>query len=170
MSRKTRTILIVAFAIICAALAFGWSYKFPKTIDASYEAIEFRDGDAASAGKTAVTIQGTLYKPLFREEYFRGKITVEGYDYTDSYDLSQVTFDKDINNGEGYLVYDTVSNGRPILRTFGSIWKEGGFDRLRISVFEPVEGSSKSAKGLTIAAPATDYEEAQAIADKAAVQ
>jgi hypothetical protein len=157
--KTIQKVLISSLAVLLALAAFLTFYRFPKSIDLQYPAVEFRNGDASSAEQTTIAIKGTLYRPLFRNAEFSGTIAVEKYDFTKRYELIDVRFYKEIRNGWGPLVYSYVDDGKPILKSFGSIWKSGDFERIGIEVNEPLP----SAATLTIAAPARTYEEARSV-------
>ena len=127
------------------------------TVNKNYPAVQFRTGDLSSVLKTTISIKGTLYRPLFRNQKFHGKIIVEKYNYS-NYEMYD-ELHRDISNGWGRILY---YDDKPSGFQFGSIWKMGDFDSLKILVNEPISPEAGSSTGinLQIIAPATDYESA----------
>jgi hypothetical protein len=156
-------LLKIIFFMIIAAGLFTWLYKFPKTIDVEYPAIEYRVGDKLSVQETTIKIKGTLSRPMFRNASFKGEFIIDKYDFTKTYELVEMIFHKDIKNGWCSLTYYDVQNGQPILKSVGSIEISGDFDKLNIQVYEPLNAQSKSTTDLRISAPSKKYDEALAI-------
>lgn len=153
-----KKVLIFTILILIMGVLFCIKYSFPKSIDASYPAVEFRTGEASSAQKTTLHIKGSLHRPLFRNQVFHGRITVEKYNYS-KYQMSDIEFHPEINNGWGNIVY---YDWKPSGFAFGSVWKTGNFDSIKILVYEPTgpDFSSRVITNLQIIAPAKDYESA----------
>ncbi|WP_027092412.1 hypothetical protein [Cohnella thermotolerans] len=166
MNSILKNVLVCVVAAVLIAGAFLWFYRFPQTIDVEYPAVEFRPGQPASVEHTTMKIKGTLYRPLCRNAVFRGKLSIGKYDFTERYDLIDIVFYDNIRHGFGGLTYWTVEDGKPVMRSVGSIWKTGRFEQVRILVSEPVDADLKAGTDLTLVAPAQTYEQAQAIATK----
>lgn len=162
-NKKLKILLLSIVLIIVITCAFVLFYDFPQEIDVQYPAMEYRKGDKSSVQATTVKIKGKLSRPLFRDPVFKGEFNIDKYDFTKSYDLIDIVFYKNIRNGLGSLTYTTINNGRPIIRSFGSIWISGNFDELKILVYEPIEAESKSSTDLRLIAPAKTYDEARLI-------
>jgi hypothetical protein len=158
-----RFILVASILVIFGS--FLVFYDFPKSIHLNYQAVEFRTGDPSSVQKTTVHIKGTLTRPLFRNQKFHGRITVDKYNYSRNYQMFDIYFNKVIRNGLGTIAY---SDEKPSGFTFGFIWKKGSFDSLKILVFEPngPDAGGGKASNLQIIAPSNDYESASAIAQQ----
>ncbi|MBJ6362563.1 hypothetical protein ACFOQM_14965 [Paenibacillus sp. GCM10012307] len=159
MRRSKKPLFSIVFAIVVLSI-FLSAYNFPKTIDVTYSAVQFSEGDLSSAQETSVQVEGTLSRPLFGESSFRGKLSVEGdeYEYTKSYELIDVVFHKEIRNGFGGLTYTSAINGKPDLKLLGALWIRGAFDQMKLQVNDP--GSSDPD---FITAPAANLEEARKI-------
>ncbi|NIK23723.1 hypothetical protein [Paenibacillus lupini] len=169
MSRVLKITGIVFLILLAAAGLIVWQYDFPKKINLTYPAVEFRAGDPSSVDKTTVTIKGTLHRKLFHEERkFTGQIEITKYEATKER-MDPIIFSKVINNGGGFLNYigaDYKPNGatkRLYTIGMGSIWKVGEFESMKLLLFEPVGESEGATKDLKIMAPATDYESALAL-------
>ncbi|AIQ61597.1 hypothetical protein [Paenibacillus borealis] len=159
-----RKVLIFTILLLIGGILFCAMYSFPKVIDTSYPAVEFRTGDASSAQRTTVHIKGSLHRPLFRNQVFHGRITVEKYDYS-KYEMSDIVFYPEIRNGWGNITY---YDWKPSGFAFGSIWKKGSFDSVKILLYEPTgpEAGGGMSKNLQIIAPAEDYESAAELSAK----
>lgn len=154
--KKNLLVLILIVSIV--GVLFCIEYSFPKAINVTYPAIQFRPGDADSATSVSLSIKGTLHRPLFRNQYFSGRIAVDKYDYS-KYHMQDITFHRDIRNGWGNIVY---FDDKPSGFTFGFVWKNGAFDNVKILMNEPV-GPGKDGgiiKDQQIVAPAKDYQSA----------
>jgi hypothetical protein len=169
MSRVLKISGIVLFILLAAAGLIAWKYDFPKKINLTYPAVEFRAGDPSSVDKTTITIKGALHRKLFHEERrFTGQIEIAKYEGTKSR-MAPIIFIKDFNKGGGFLNYigaDYKPNGatkRLYTIGMGSIWKVGEFESMKLLLFEPVGKSEGATKDLKIMAPATDYESALAL-------
>lgn len=146
-------ITIVFFAIVAIS-------GIPKEIDKQYTAVMYRENEVGKIDKTSITVKGKLYKKLFSDTRFIGKIVISRFGYTKNYELCDVIFHKAVKDGYGSLIYDTTMNGAPKLETLGLIWIEGDFEKLTILVGEPILSENKSYKNLIISAPAETKEEA----------
>jgi len=98
--------------ILLCALVAGL-YRFPKSINVSYPAVEYRGDDAASASKTTLHIRGTLFRPVFRNPSFHGRITVDKYDLTQhpNYQMADILFDRKVRHGWGSILY--IDSAKP---------------------------------------------------------
>lgn len=150
----------IVFLILIISGSFVVLYNFPKSINIEYPAVEFRAGDISSVQKTTIRIKGTLFRPLFRNNKFRGQIIIDKYDFTKTYHLFDITFYKNIKNGLGTVAY---YNEEPSGIMLGTIWKLGYFENLKVLVNEPVGADSGAATNLEIIAPAKDYDTALVI-------
>lgn len=157
--------LWIAVPLLVAAAIFGYKYHFPKRISADYPAVEFRIEDPVSADRTTIHVHGKLYRPLFRDRYFKGRIAIDKYDFTGSADYSmfKITFTGDIKNGWGSLGYNAYINRTIKMEMLGAIWQHDDMKALKISLFEPIGASAKQTKGLTLIAPADNIDAALAI-------
>lgn len=80
---KTSVITISSLVLLCIA-SFCYLYKFPKEINVNRTAVSFIENDASSVTDTTIKVNGTLYRPVFRQHYFVGKVTIDGYDFTEN--------------------------------------------------------------------------------------
>ncbi|MDG0790443.1 hypothetical protein OMP38_05975 [Cohnella ginsengisoli] len=154
--------LWIVIPLIIAAAIFGYKYHFPKRIAADYPAVEYRTGDPSSAEQTNIHVNGKLYRPLFRDPYFKGRIAIDKYEFTGSADYSMFTimFTSDIQNGWGLLSFSTYLNHMPSIESLGTIWQHGDMKELKVNIFDPVGADKKESKDLMLIAPATTIDEA----------
>lgn len=168
VSRVLKISGIVLFLLLAAAGLIVWKYDFPKKINLTYPAVEFRAEDPSSVDKTTITIKGTLHRKLWRNESFSGQIEIAKYEVTKSR-MAPLIFHKDINNGWGVLTYfDEVYKTTGAIKSsnivmLSSIWKIDEFESIKLLLNEPVGQSPSQGKDLEIMAPATDYESALAL-------
>lgn len=157
--------LWIAIPLLVAAAIFGYKYHFPKRISADYPAVEFRTGDPSYEAHTAIHVKGKLYRPLFRDRYFKGRIAIDKYDFTGSADYSmfKITFTGDIKNGWGSLAYNAYINRTIKMEMLGAIWQHDDMKALKINLFEPIGADKKESKNLMLIAPATTKDEAATI-------
>ncbi|EFM09685.1 hypothetical protein PaecuDRAFT_3734 [Paenibacillus curdlanolyticus YK9] len=75
---------------------------------------------------------GTLYKPLFRQHKFVGKVTIDGYDFTKT-DVMMDIYITQRNKGYsmGSLVYFLPTNRNQITQQ-GMIWFDDDFKHINI--------------------------------------
>lgn len=164
-----RVILIMSLIAAAFALIYGVS-AIPMKIDVVYPAVEYREEDERYLEHTTVIIKGKLYTRLFSDPRFEGRIIIDKYDFTKTYEAFEVIFHKEsFWPDAGSLSYHTILDGRPQIQSFGLIWMDGDMDGINIWVFEPVTGDSKSTKDLLISAPAITREEAAAITKQLSV-
>ncbi|WP_201007708.1 hypothetical protein [Paenibacillus glycanilyticus] len=172
LSRGLKITGIVLFILLALAGLIVWKYDFPKKINLTYPAVEFRPGDPSTVDKTTVTVKGTLHRKLFRNQSFTGKIEIAKYDVTKE-NMMRTTFYEDTKSGWGVTVYldsthDATTGALKAwnIVQFSSIWKTGEFESLKLLLFEPVGAASGQGKDLQILAPATDYDSAFALSEQ----
>ncbi|NIK70640.1 hypothetical protein [Paenibacillus sp. BK720] len=171
LSKGLKITGIVLFIVLALAGLIVWKYDFPKKINRSYPAVEFRPGNPSTVDKTTVTVKGTLHRKLFRNQQFTGSIKVAKYKLTTAR-MFPVTFNKDIKEGWGSVTYfneqyratGAISTGTLI--GFTSVWKKVEFESVKLLLFEPVGTGQGQGKDLQILAPATDYNSALALSEQ----
>lgn len=166
-----RNVLLVLVGMAALLAVIVGISGIPKKIDVVYPAVEFRAEEAGYFDHTTVTIKGKLYTRLFSDPKFVGRLSIDKYDYTKTYEARNIIFYDDIWGGN--LHYSTIisnqtsPNSAPevqiVMESLGTILIEGDMDKVNIWVFEPIIGDSKSTKDLFISAPATTREEAVVI-------
>ncbi|MDG0808703.1 hypothetical protein [Cohnella rhizosphaerae] len=163
-----RDALWFVIPLLIAAGIFGYKYHFPKRISADYPAIEYRIGNPASAERTTIHVKGKLYRPLYRDPYFKGRIAIDKYDFTGSSDYSMypITFTSDLLNGWGSLGYNAYLDRTIKMEMLGVLWQHDDMKALKISIYEPVRASQKETKDLTLIAPADHIDTAMALERK----
>jgi hypothetical protein len=110
-------------------------------------------------------MKGKLYNPLFLNTKYTGTCVIEGYEFTNSYQLIDISFTKGYD-GLGILSYTQIlPNGNPDIQMIGSMWISGTIDRLCIFGIKPDDINSDTADRIIISAPAKTREEALKITD-----
>lgn len=164
LMRRKWFVSAVVVIILCGLVA--GLYRFPKSINVSYPAVEYRGNAAATASNTTLHIKGTLFRPLFRNPIFHGRITVDKYDFTQlpNYHMADILFDRKVRHGWGSILY--IDGAKPTGTYFAMVWKKANFASIKLTLFEPVglDVVQESTKDLQIIAPANDYVSARAIA------
>lgn len=137
----------------------------PKTIDINYPAILYSREDSSMVKRLSITMKGKLYNPLFLNPKYTGTCVIEGYEFTNSYQLIDINFTKGYD-GLGILSYTKIlPDGNPDIQMIGSLWISGAIDRLCIFGIKPDEINSNAADRIIISAPAKTREEALKITD-----
>jgi hypothetical protein len=153
------TISIVLFLGICMFLFY---YKFPTEVDVDRTAVSFVDNDPSSTIQTSVNIKGTLYRPVFRQAKFVGKVSIDGYGFTKEDAMMDIFITLKKNGlNMGNLTY--ISNKSPFSPNEGGlIWFDDNFENINIWGSSKWN-KSKVGKHLFIVAESQNYEEAISI-------
>lgn len=149
MIKKIGLILLIFFVLCLSLYSFPWKYKVNTTI----QGVQCRIGDKEYTEDVSIKIKGTYNNYLFKNDTFRGTISISNYDFTS--DGSDVSLE--FNRGSAFLVYNKINDGKSDMNPFGILCCTPDFKQLLICVSEPVEKDSKSwstEKGLFISAPA----------------
>lgn len=159
MKKSTKSIIISSALLIVGCMIFLFMYDFPKKIDTTVPAIEFRLGDNKSIEQTTITINGRLKRPLFRTRIFEGQISIEKYPKTSEWKLNDPIPIFSSNNetyfsGLYYLKKNALFNF-----IFASFWTNKSFEQFNIYVF-PDDNENNNENPRFISAPASTYEEA----------
>ena len=165
-------IIKISVALVVALFLIGVRlHNVPVVYDinVTLNGIQARIGDADYAEETTISFRGTYsrYRLGTRANVFRGRVEVEGYDFT--FD-NRLTVSFDVDSGGSTLYYQGFDH-RPYGRTsilaevLGRIWLEPCFSQVLITVYDPPLGWT-SYDGLYISAPATNREEAAELAGR----
>ncbi|MBJ9989434.1 hypothetical protein [Paenibacillus sp. S28] len=79
--RIKSTIALSLVFLLCIGL-FLYFYDFPKQINVDRAAVIFTKDNPSPSINTKVMIKGTLYRPIFHQEKFVGKVIVDSYPFT----------------------------------------------------------------------------------------
>lgn len=141
----------VMLVLICAAVML---LPLPRSISVTHEGMLWRCGDPEEAQLTPVTVTGTYWDYLFREDKFQGSIRVEACPETHG-NLS-VT---EMGGGQYGIWYETEESR---LNAFGTMFvrKDGS-----VMVIVDEDGHWDASAGKMLTAPATTREEAVALAN-----
>lgn len=138
--RKVRNILlaiIIIFAVAFAALYnIPWSYKINKTV----QGVECRIGDPDYSEKVTIKIDGTYKQYLFKNNTFKGNISIDKYAFTKEKHLQQTTF----YNNTAFLIYHNIQYGNIDSNIMGDLCCTPDFSKLLITISEPIDADTKS--------------------------
>ena len=130
MLKKSIPFIIVVAIITVIFLRF---YQFPKKIDIEVPAVSFYENDLSSTKQTSIKVSGVLYQPLFRQHIFKGKITIDSFEFTKEKDtLDTYVLDKINGINMGNLVYYEPSKLRESFDSIGIIWFDDSFEHINI--------------------------------------
>lgn len=150
----TISIAFIGLLIVCIV-------PIKKNINTTLNGVEFQI-QSDEYKTTTIKIDGQYIKFLLRPDSFKGKIQIEGYDFTfeDYYYI-----DTSFKNGYGHLNYTGIINGSIYGEFFGFIYTKD-FEKILIYVDDKKVNNSKDWDGKYnnfICAPATSIEEAKKI-------
>lgn len=137
----------------------------PTNINIEYPAVKYRANDNVHTENIKIKIQGKIYKNIFSNPTYIGKINIENYDFTKQYQLLPIIFDRKIMNGMGSMTYTTVINGSPKVELLGTIWISDNFKTVHILINEPIGKDEKTVGDLIISAPAQTHKDAIKISE-----
>lgn len=160
MERLKKWILFFGIVLIVSLVIYilPWRYRIDKTI----QGVQYRLGDEEYSEDVTITIKGVYKRYLFKDDKFEGTLAISLYDLTSELPLFPITF----SDGIGYVLYGGNIKGRPVHEPLGFISCTPDFDKLLLSVSEPIIGSKRSGSswtsenGLLICAPAENREQA----------
>lgn len=126
------------------------------TIDTTIQGIQCRIGDEDYSENVSIKVKGVYTQYLIKNDTFEGMISIDSYDFTLDVPIAPTQF----YDGHANLIYDNM-------RSLGMFICTPNFDKLLITVDEPIEATSKSwsgNNGLIISAPAKNRAQALEIA------
>lgn len=130
--RRVLISVVTVFLVILIALAlFLYNYNFPQKIDIERRAVIFTLNDSSSAQDTLIKVNGTLYKPLFRQQKFIGSFSIDGYEFTQEQELTLYIVDrkKDINMSALFYLEDSPPYN---IKNNSLIWFDDNFESINI--------------------------------------
>lgn len=147
-------ILCAAAALLLIVYAFSC---IPKGIEKTYTGTDFRVDDAAGGTPVGIRVQGKLYRRLFQEPIFDGKIILDTVDYS-----KESVVELRFANGMGspaWLVYDRVikkpdGSILPDLQSFGMVLTDADFSYLAVNCFDMNGDGGGTLGNRVICAPA----------------
>lgn len=157
---KIRQIVLLVLALIMIIGVVSFFYSYPKEINITYPAIQYKPGEpSSSAVKTTIKIEGTLTDPLFRSKKFSGNIEIGTFEFTKTYKLMDIDFSKEYPFGDGGfpVFYETIQNGAMHFEMFGRLKRNSNFEHLVIEILNTTHLYQR------IVAPAENYEAAMII-------
>lgn len=154
MNMKT-FVTTVVFILIFSAI-FLSNYSFPKKIDVVRDAISFVEYDEDPATFTNVQVKGTLFRPLFKEHRFEGKIIIDKHKFTEQDIVVPILDHKNGVNFSLLIYFRETKPYEPI--AMASIYYEDNFERFTIVTRE--EWIGKKPQSLYYIVNGRSYQEA----------
>ncbi|MEO3946527.1 hypothetical protein [Gorillibacterium sp. CAU 1737] len=137
-------------------------YPHPTKLDRTLDAVIYVDKDPSSVTKTLVRLKGTYFRPIWSKEQFDGRILIKGIPLTKTYSPFSVTATERRNGIHlSTLAYQSSRNEFE----HSLIYYSPLFSKLAITAPASWVGNSDPHKSIVIVAPASTYEEAQAVLD-----
>ncbi|MDH6670452.1 hypothetical protein M2277_001102 [Paenibacillus sp. LBL] len=129
-----KRIIIFTGIPLLLIIIFLFIYQFPEKISVVRTAVAFNDRNPDSLKNTSINIEGTIYRPLFRQHIFKGSIKIRGIEKTENYETLNTEVLKRKNGiNMGNLIYNkTHTNPPQHANMLGIIWFDDSF--LNISV------------------------------------
>jgi|CeladaMinimDraft_18_1061708.scaffolds.fasta_scaffold01391_6 hypothetical protein len=167
-----RFLLTGVLLLAAAVLAWTAHLFWPKTVNFEAQGMKYRLGAPGSEEERLLTvrIKGNIYRENLRgDRRFKGTIELEGEENPVPANQRQLEIRKFRGFDYYWIVYAYVDDlGRPRQYAQGNLFMNDGFDKVAITLFEQADGQEgwSGASGLMIAAPASDREEALAVANE----
>lgn len=147
-------------------------YITPVKKEKNIEGVVYSIGNYQQVSPITITLQGRYKKGLLSPNQFSGKVAISGYDITDEKSLmSTINF----KNRKGNLVYSIWNESTQKMQDYflGSIYTNANFTQFTILVNDEVNDINENSdstwsesNGTVITAPASNADEAIAIASK----
>ncbi|MBT2285034.1 hypothetical protein J7E78_15950 [Paenibacillus polymyxa] len=128
------SILVMLIVLLVGGGLFAYFYKFPKEVNVTREAVTYAQVDPETTESTAIKVEGTIYRPLFRQSTFEGRITIEGKDFTTTGDMMTV-YVAESHGGihMGNLHY--LKSGKPLETLWhGLIWFDSAWENINLNL------------------------------------
>lgn len=151
-ARRAGGLVLLALLLIAAICLF----PLPRKVDVTHKALEWRCGDAEYCVERTVTISGTYFDFLFRDDYFDGTFVVEGYPQT-TQPMTRLVFPDKL----GLLSY---VNELGYLDLFGQIMLPADGSSFAVCLYDDNGWVGEDGRMLT--GPAQSREEAVALTNK----
>lgn len=139
MGKRMGWVLIGVAALLVVGMVV-FTYSFPKTIHVAKQAVVFTDDIEAEWKTTTVTIQGTLYRPLFKKDSFEGTLRIEGFPFTyEQHNFSMYLFEQTNDVNWGTISYVTLPNssGQSTIDMYtGQIYFTNNLESFNIIAYE----------------------------------
>jgi heme/copper-type cytochrome/quinol oxidase subunit 2 len=161
MKQLRKHIWIVGAVLIVAGLMI-FNCSIAYKIDSTLKGAECRIGDADYSEDVTITVKGVYHKFLFKNDKFKGTISIDKYNFTNEVPLSPLIF----QNGYAPIRYTEINNSIKVFN-LGFIYCTPNFDKILIGVREPIGKSPQGwsgDNGLYITAPAENHMQAVEIA------
>ncbi|MCH1624095.1 hypothetical protein [Fredinandcohnia quinoae] len=156
--KLSKKLVMMMIAIALPVTCFLFLYDFPKKINQDFNAFQYMAEDANSGETLKVSVIGTYKRPLFRDPVFTGKMIIDKYDFTKTYELIDVGFFQHEGGKMGALAYTSTHEGKTDLVLLGMIAIDDDFNGFTILLNE--NDGMQIESDFRIAAPATNYDEA----------
>ena len=168
--KKPAIWVVIAAVAAIAVISVCFFGNQAQRINATFQALEYNTNmpDKGYTPRT-VSIRGTLHRPLFSEPRFAGKIDVEGYEFTSRLTMFDILLmrPKGMEHLAGAVTYKGINEkSEPVIQNFAYLTMDSRLKDFYFEMFEPAGANAGSTKGLVIAAPASTWEEAEAVTGK----
>lgn len=102
---RMKKAMIISLILLLLISLPVFLYDYPKKISIEYPAIEYAEGKPENSIETSIKIDGILKQPILGNRTFSGRIIIDNYEYTEHYDLIDITFYNKVQDGMGTLSY-----------------------------------------------------------------
>lgn len=156
MMKKKIITPVIILAIVAALVCI---LPLPVKIDTTLSGIRWENGNSDYSEDAEITVRGTYYRYLFRDNTFKGEISVSGLEGMEFGSSSKLRLANaaEVNAKYGSLLY--YSNKKNAFAMAGSIAVDGAFNGIVILLNENTYGEYQ-----IITAPAADRETAVGLA------
>ena len=148
--------LVLVFVLICVAF-FLYKYNFPDKINVERNAVIFTLNDPSSAKNTLIKVNGTLYKPIFRQKKFVGNFTIDAYDFTKDQDVTVFITKRKTGINMSSLFYTEESPPFHI-KEYSVMWFDDKFEN--INIWPSIDWIEVEGQSLAFIATGSNYEQA----------
>lgn len=161
MSSTIKKYTVIISFVLLIGILFMCLYSFPKGIHVDHQALNFFEGNPKSAETITVKIEGTLYRPIFKQHSFEGNIEIEGYDFTKPNKASMKLFVSEKENGVywGSILYTKETSPPEIVGPVAILFNED-FNQVSLVSSLISENKEKSNENTMIVIGSNKYEEA----------
>ena len=129
--KKLITFSLVLVLVLIGAAIFLYNYNFSDKINVERTAVIFTLNNPASAKSTLIKVNGTFYKPIFRQKKFIGNFIIDGYDFTK--DQKVTLYITKRNNGINMSSLFYLDSSPPYnIKQNGMIWFDDKFENINI--------------------------------------
>ena len=126
--RISSLVLAIVSILVVGILYF---YKFPKEVDVVLPAVSFIENDSSSINRLSIHVQGTLYRPVFRQHTFQGKVLMDSYNFSKENSTLLIITKRQNGVNMGALHYQATSKPFDFVAS-SMIWFDDDFELINI--------------------------------------